>query len=64
MPVVPFSAAPAPNGTPQVPMQAPDPTFTLMAAAVMHSEGRLIKKDNGDGEFAILNKDLVNGHHR
>ena len=45
MPVVPIR----PETKQQMPQQIapPDPNFLLMAAAQMHSEGRLIKKPNG-----------------
>ena len=56
MPVVPFSAAPTPNGTPQVPMQTPDPTFALIAAAQMHTEGRLIKSQDSKDAKPKSNK--------
>ena len=42
MPVVPM---PGPGQAQPSPQRLPDPTFTLMAAAQMHSEGRLLAKD-------------------
>jgi len=42
--VVPIHKQPPPTPPPQAP---PDPNYLLMAAAQMHSEGRLVKKPDG-----------------
>ena len=41
--IVPISNQPSPARTDSSALPAPDPTFVMMAAAQMHSEGRLIK---------------------
>lgn len=47
MPVVPISSAPPRKGKPRLQdlRQPPSEPFALMAAAQMHSEGRLIPND-------------------
>jgi len=42
--VVPIHKQPPPTPPPQAPL---DPNYLLMAAAQMHSEGRLVKKPDG-----------------
>ena len=46
MPVVPFREGMAPAALPQ--MRPPSPTFLMMAAAQMHSEGRLVQSQYGE----------------
>ena len=50
MPVVPITR-PQPAGRgPVQPQAMPDEPWALMAAAQMHSEGRLLKKDDTGGK--------------
>lgn len=46
MPIVPFTT-PSPDQSP-APARYPDEPWTLMAAAQMHSEGRLVESDSTD----------------
>ena len=48
MPVVPFTSAPTQRQTPRRPPA--DEPWVLMAAAQMHSEGRLVAKDTPSGQ--------------
>lgn len=49
MPVVPISRGQPTPGRASGPTPAPDEPWVLMAAAQMHAEGRLVKKDD-DGK--------------